>query len=193
MNNDSGNNTTESPEANLGQKLKKISDSRRKFAKTGLIAPVILSLANRPAWGASFRCTVSGFDSLATIGSGPALTDIEDMCDYMSVDDVFDSQHVDPNELVTAIFPSCSGLVTPTDLTVGESLQGLNGADQITERMVAAHFNDVVNGTNPFGNASVEVIYCHILTNGPYIPYSFGGVILNGMEIFNFLGYIGIK
>lgn len=192
MNNDSGKKITDSPEANLGRDLKQVSNSRRSFAKAGLIAPVMLSLANRPAWGASFRCTVSGFDSLATIGSGPALSDIEAMCDYMSVDDVIADSRVNLNQLVTAIFPSCAGLVDPANLTVGQALQGLNGADQITERMVAAYFNEV-NATNPFGKASVEEIYCHIITNGPYIPYSFGGVILNGLEIFSFLGYIGVK
>ena len=184
MTNDSGKKTMESPETKLRRKPKRLNNSRRSFAKAGLIAPVMLSLANRPAWGASFRCTVSGFDSLATIGSGPALTDIEAMCNYMSVDDVLGDMSVDLDQLVKDIFPSC---VNSETLTVGMALN--DNGDAFTQRMVAAYFNPV----NPFGNDSVEDVYCHVVVNGAFEPYSFRGVILHGLEIHNFLGFIGIK
>lgn len=41
-----------------------IDESRRSFSKRGLIAPVILTLANRSAWGAN-ACIGSGFQSYA--------------------------------------------------------------------------------------------------------------------------------
>ncbi|OAI26130.1 MULTISPECIES: hypothetical protein [Methylomonas] len=45
-----------------------IDKSRRKFAKAGVAVPVILTLANRPAWGGGTggvdECTISGFHSI---------------------------------------------------------------------------------------------------------------------------------
>jgi len=46
-----------------------VDKSKRKFSKAGMAAPVIMTLANRPAWGASGRsmCAISGFDSLGAL------------------------------------------------------------------------------------------------------------------------------
>jgi len=42
-----------------------VDKSKRKFSKAGIAAPVVMILANRPAWGnANTKCAVSGFDSL---------------------------------------------------------------------------------------------------------------------------------
>jgi len=41
-----------------------VDKSKRKFSKAGIVAPVIMTLANRPAWGAQNMCSISGFDSL---------------------------------------------------------------------------------------------------------------------------------
>jgi hypothetical protein len=40
-----------------------VDESRRSFSKKGLIAPVIMTLANRSAWGGTNMCTQSGFAS----------------------------------------------------------------------------------------------------------------------------------
>jgi len=46
-----------------------VDKSKRKFSKAGLAAPVIMTLANRPAWGAVERsmCAISGFNSLGAL------------------------------------------------------------------------------------------------------------------------------
>jgi len=48
-----------------------VDRSRRTFAKLGVtIAPVMMTLVNRPAWGLDRNlCTRSGWTSLATFGS----------------------------------------------------------------------------------------------------------------------------
>ncbi len=60
--------------------VKPISKRRRSFAKAGVVAPVFLTLLNRPAWGAGRSlCTVSGFNSMGVqpgITSGVADPDI---------------------------------------------------------------------------------------------------------------------
>ncbi len=193
MSNDLDNKVVEKQVVDVGIPQKRVNKSRRSFAAKGIIAPIVLSLANRPAWGASFRCTVSGFDSLATIGSGIALAEVAAMCDYMSVNDVFNNMAVDVDALVSTIFPTCANLIVPLDLTVGEALQGERSVDEMTTRLVAAHYNQPPLGTNPFGNTPVEDVFCHIAQNGAWTPFNFGGLILNGMEIYNFLGYVGIK
>jgi len=48
----------------------KVDKSRRKFSKAGVVAPILITLANRPAWGnANSQCQISGFNSLAVIGN----------------------------------------------------------------------------------------------------------------------------
>jgi len=65
---------------NSKQELEKQSDelgsqvdvdkTKRKFSKAGLAVPVLMTLANRPAWGnANTQCQVSGFNSLAVVGN----------------------------------------------------------------------------------------------------------------------------
>jgi len=65
---------------NSEQKLEKQSDelgsqvdvdkTKRKFSKAGMAVPVLMTLANRPAWGnANTQCQVSGFNSLAVGGN----------------------------------------------------------------------------------------------------------------------------
>mgnify|MGYP000123054761 CR=1 FL=1 len=47
-----------------------IDKTKRKFSKAGLAVPVLMTLANRPAWGnANTQCQVSGFNSLAVVGN----------------------------------------------------------------------------------------------------------------------------
>jgi len=48
-----------------------VDKSRRSFSKKGLIAPVIMTLANRSAWGAREvdLCTQSGFTSFTAASS----------------------------------------------------------------------------------------------------------------------------
>jgi len=47
-----------------------VDKTKRKFSKAGVVAPIILTLANRPAWGnAQTKCAISGFDSLAIEGN----------------------------------------------------------------------------------------------------------------------------
>ncbi len=47
-----------------------IDKSKRKFSKVGVAAPVIMALANRPAWGnANTQCQISGFNSLTVVGN----------------------------------------------------------------------------------------------------------------------------
>ena len=50
--------TAENPDV-----IHSVDESRRSFSKKGLIAPVILTLANRSAWGGTNMCTQSGFAS----------------------------------------------------------------------------------------------------------------------------------
>jgi len=48
----------------------KVDKSKRKFSKAGVVAPILITLANRPAWGnANSQCQISGFNSLAVIGN----------------------------------------------------------------------------------------------------------------------------
>jgi len=48
----------------LDKALQEVNTKRRSFTKVGAVAPVILTLANRPAWGGvRTMCSVSGFDS----------------------------------------------------------------------------------------------------------------------------------
>ncbi|WP_446810202.1 hypothetical protein ACH50O_00965 [Methylomonas sp. 2BW1-5-20] len=49
-----------------------IDKTRRTFTKVGVVAPVIMTLANRPAWGSGTKvdCQVSGFTSLHVKGNG---------------------------------------------------------------------------------------------------------------------------
>ncbi len=50
-----------------------VDKSRRSFSKRGLIAPVMLTLANRSAWGGTNMCTQSGFTSFqAGVSAGAA-------------------------------------------------------------------------------------------------------------------------
>lgn len=49
-------------------KHKSINASRRAFSKNGLIAPFIMTLANRSAWGGTNMCTQSGFASFSAQG-----------------------------------------------------------------------------------------------------------------------------
>lgn len=52
---------------------KKISKHRRKLTKAGFVAPVFMTLLNRPAWGAArSMCSISGFDS-ANVQTGGAI------------------------------------------------------------------------------------------------------------------------
>lgn len=55
--------TASLPEQN--QESHQIDRSKRSFAKVGVITPVILTLANRSAWGAN-ACIGSGFQSFST-------------------------------------------------------------------------------------------------------------------------------
>lgn len=51
-----------------------IDNSRRSFSKKGLIAPVIMTLANRSAWGAN-ACLATGFQSYAAaVANGQVLS-----------------------------------------------------------------------------------------------------------------------
>jgi len=52
----------------LQEPEKRVNKKRRSFTKAGVVAPVVLTLANRPAWGAVSLCTVSGFQSVAAAG-----------------------------------------------------------------------------------------------------------------------------
>jgi hypothetical protein len=57
----------------LHQSKEKIDHSKRKLSQVGgLVVPVVLTLANRPAWGMN-KCTPSGFDS-AQAGIASATT-----------------------------------------------------------------------------------------------------------------------
>ncbi|MCF7970305.1 MAG: hypothetical protein K9L22_03950 [Methylococcaceae bacterium] len=71
----------------LNKALKGINIKRRSFAKAGMVAPVIMTLANRPAWGGvRTMCSVSGFDSAVVknaagaIFSGVADLDATEKC-----------------------------------------------------------------------------------------------------------------
>ncbi|NOQ14862.1 MAG: hypothetical protein GQ583_10365 [Methyloprofundus sp.] len=186
MSNESRKKTDNNSAPDLELEAKQPNKSRRSFAKAGIMAPVMISLANRPAWGGSVRCTVSGFDSLHAIGSGPALADVEAMCDYTSVSGILGTGGVDVNQLVRTFFSCLPGSST---LTVGQALN--DSGNLFTQRMVAAHFNETLLGKNPFGGASTATIYCHLIDGGG--TYDFGAMILSPLEIINFLGYVGIK
>jgi hypothetical protein len=61
--------TSGSPDA-----VHSVDESRRSFSKKGLIAPVIMTLANRSAWGAN-ACVGSGFQSYsAAVKNGQTLS-----------------------------------------------------------------------------------------------------------------------
>lgn len=63
------------------KKDKSISKRRRNFAKAGIVAPVFLTLLNRPAWGATrSMCTVSGFDSGIIQGGIVSGVDVNEVC-----------------------------------------------------------------------------------------------------------------
>lgn len=54
-----------SKKTDIPETQEKIDRSKRKITQGGLVVPAILTLANRPAWGADL-CTPSGFESAQT-------------------------------------------------------------------------------------------------------------------------------
>lgn len=176
--------------SDLDTELKQPNKSRRSIAKAGIMAPVMLSLANRPAWGANVRCTVSGFGSLATIGSGVMPSETGG-CDYDSVDTLLaahcgvegEGGHA---EMISDIF-SC----TPKrDMTLCEALS--SDRWRWNKLLVAAWYNEQA-GNNPFGSTSVSTsvddVFC-ALDNTPGGVYSFGGVMMSKDEIMIFLSTV---
>ncbi len=60
---------------------KKISQSRRRLAKTAVITPFFMTLLNRPAWGSRTMCTVSGFGSAIQQGGMISGMNGPDVCE----------------------------------------------------------------------------------------------------------------
>lgn len=176
----------------LNHALKQPSQSRRSFAKAGFVAPVILSLPNRSAWGANVRCTASGFGSLVEIMSGIDVADIT--CNYS------DSSIIKKENLITKAKQKklgdlfgCSGGPNQ-DITVK---QALTGSDSWLINMVIAFYNAEPETTttftknngkvvtrrdlkvgipanNPFGaGCPVEDVFCHF-EGGAITPVRIG-------------------
>ena len=134
-----------------------------------------MSLANRPAWGATGKCFVSGFGSATQGGSGDPGD--SSSCDYSSPSDVFNA--LEPNEYnkkIGTLF-DCS---PDPDPKIGDAL--MDGLEQWRQYMVTAALNPV----NPLGSTSVEAVYCHF-ESGTSDPYNFGNVLLTKNEVLEFL------
>lgn len=179
--------------------VKHPNQSRRSFAKAGMVAPVILSLPNRSAWGANVRCTPSGFGSLVEIGSGVEIADIR--CNYSdsSIINVGNLTEKAKEKKLKDLF-SCTG-PDRGGVTVNDAL---TGSDSWHINMVIAFYNanpettttyinargkngkkgksvierDLtvdVTANNPFGaGCPVEDVYCHFEKEGADKPFQLG-------------------
>lgn len=197
MNSKSGIKTTKKPKPELGSGP---NQSRRSFAKASLLAPVILSLANRPAWGAVNRCMVSGFSSAMEIGSGDPGNSTT--CGYASADTILLNLPIkNPNNLnhpndirnqsINTLF-ACDPAYNPT---IGQALNGVIpdgiNADyylvQKTKYFVMAYFNSLplFDSNNPFP-CPVSDVFCYFENNiGGSL--NLGNVTLTEAEIILFL------
>jgi len=87
---------------------KGVNTKRRSFAKAGVVAPVILTLANRPAWGGvRTMCSVSGFDS-AVVNNGET-----NFSGDVPVDEVCSGVHIRGYWATNGITPIPPTQVTP--------------------------------------------------------------------------------
>ena len=166
-------------ESDLELDSKRPNKSRRSFAKAGIIAPVMLSLANRPAWGAvNHRCNVSGWSSVPVVGEGSGIPPNSDICEFSSA-----SQIVVPNgDINTKIntLLGCPG--GGFELKVSDVLT--NGENETWEQnIVTAYYNT----NNPF-NCPVKDVYCAFRDGA--IRFDFGNVSLTQPEVNHFLNTV---
>jgi len=180
--------------SDLETELKQPNKSRRSFAKAGIMAPVMMSLINRPAWGNSVRCTVSGFGSLATIGSG--VMPSEATCNYDSSDVFVGTECGTGGEGNTKklsdsdVFGSCVDVDSADNATLCEILN--TPTRRWDKLMVTAWYNERA-GNSPFGSTfnstTVEDVYCAFYNNDGAV-YGFGGVMMNKDELMVFLSTV---
>ena len=157
----------------LDKSPKKVDIKRRSLAKAGIVAPVIMTLVNRPAWGANVRCTISGFNSVEFAGGSGELGDLSS-CGYKSIAEIYFG--LSNNPAVTSVLGS-NGLgnaVKVKDVLLGDV------GDAFDKYMVAAHFQDEC----PFGKTSVKEVYLGIKSTG---IFDFGNCELNENQVLEFL------
>ncbi len=187
MNNESRNQRNNVPEAELETGSNKPNRSRRSLTKAGIVAPVIMSLANRPAWGLSPGCQISGFYSAVELESGVAG---DTSCGYTSVGGIltYVTNQGLANTKISAIFDCNFNDPTTKNDKVGDILDP-TATDNWRKWMVAAYYNaePTAFNMNPFGTCSVSDVFCHFEHNGPNALFDFGSFQLDESDVLSFL------
>ena len=183
MNNESRNQRNNVPETDKN----KPNLFRRSLTKAGFVAPVIMSLANRPAWGLMPGCQISGYYSAVEIGS----TIVGDTsCGYTSVGGILiylEGRSMDGDQIDT-IF-DCITQAPDKNAKLKDILDPTFTTNDFLKWMVAAYFNaePTAFNLNPLEPWSVRDVFCHFYTNGPNAPFDFGTVNLVESEVLTFL------
>ncbi|TXL02754.1 hypothetical protein BMR07_17090 [Methylococcaceae bacterium CS1] len=157
----------------LDKSPKRVDTKWRSLAKAGMVAPIMMTLANRPAWGANVRCTISGFNSVEFAGGSGDLGD-SSSCGYKSIAEIYSG--LSNNPAVTSVLGAndLGGGVKVKDVLSGDK------GDAFDKYMIAAHFQDEC----PFGKISVIEVYLGIKSTG---TFDFGNCELNEGEVLAFL------
>lgn len=193
MSNESRKKIKKDTETGFGIDSKQPNQSRRSFAKAGIIAPVIMSLANRPAWGdVTHRCNVSGWASVPVVGEGSGIPPNSDICGFASASTVFDAlDNSELNKNIATIFDCFvppEG-TNPSDTKVSNALRGDFGF--WVQYMMTTYYHEfpekavglVVSG-NPLG-CPVVVVFCDFAGGADRVD--FGNISLTQPEVEEYL------
>jgi len=192
MSNESRKKIKNDHESDFGIDSKQPDQSRRSFAKAGIIAPVIMSLANRPAWGAvTHRCNISGWASVPAVGEGSGIPPSSGECGFASAENILEKlNRREKRAKVSTIFDCLDPSTSPT---VRQVLKLRDGISDWLYYMMIAHFNEyppedsngkLVTSGNPLGCPVVDV-FCKFYNGAERVD--FGNVSLTQDEVEDFL------
>lgn len=173
------NKTNATPSDNQSQRA--VNRSRRAFAKLGAAAtPVIMTLANRPAWGSPQRtkCTVSGFNS-AAIGNNAVVfsgtVNINETCANVHAQGYWVGATPAGPTQKTATFSSVFAGAQPPGGSATTTINDVLGGGYGTfERDIVGFLLDAENGGSPLGSATqIKSIYAAVRLGGALDVYTF--------------------